>query len=63
VFPSAEEHRSFIDEIAARGISGGAIYDALVALSARSAGLPLLSRDRRAASTYLSMAIDVTVVE
>jgi predicted nucleic acid-binding protein len=40
--------------VAARhaGIVGGAVYDLVVALSARQAGAVLLSLDRRAASTY-----------
>lgn len=44
--------------LAPRGISGGAVYDALVALAARNADLPLATRDRRAAMTYL--ALDAT---
>lgn len=35
-----------------RGIAGGAIYDALVAATAREAGATLLTLDRRAASIY-----------
>lgn len=40
--------------VAARhaGIVGGAVYDLVVALSARQGGAVLLSLDRRAASTY-----------
>jgi predicted nucleic acid-binding protein len=34
------------------GITGGAVYDLVVALSAARAGARLLSLDRRAASTY-----------
>ncbi len=36
-------------------ISGGAVYDALVALAAREAGATLVTRDRRAASTYAAL--------
>ena len=39
-------------ELEERGISGGAVYDGLVAMSARAHGLELLSLDRRAAQTY-----------
>ena len=40
------------DELEERGISGGAVYDGLVAMSARAHGLALLSLDRRAVQTY-----------
>lgn len=62
VFLRDDQQRSFTDGLDALAISGGAIYDALVALAAREAGLPLLSRDRRAASTYASMAVDVSFI-
>lgn len=39
-------------ELEERGILGGAVYDGLVAMSARAHGLELLSLDRRAAQTY-----------
>ncbi len=45
--------------LATAGVAGGATYDGLVALAARSAGLPLASRDRRAANTY--RILDVAV--
>ncbi len=62
VFVSDVEHRAFIEEISGLSIAGGAIYDGLVALAARSARLPLLSRDRRAAGTYSQLGIDVEFV-
>ena len=34
------------------GVSGGAIYDALVAMTAKEAGLTLATLDRRAVPTY-----------
>lgn len=37
---------------ARRGISGGAVYDALVGATAASAGATLLTLDRRAVRTY-----------
>lgn len=42
--------------VAAR-ISGGAIYDALIAETAKRAGATLLTRDRRAVSTYERLAV------
>lgn len=41
--------------LAPLGISGGAVYDALVALAAREAGATLVTRDRRAAATYAAL--------
>jgi predicted nucleic acid-binding protein len=40
------------DELSALGIAGGAVYDGLIALTARAAGAELVSLDRRAAETY-----------
>ena len=41
------------------GISGGAVYDALVAAAAAHHRLPLVSRDRRAIETYHIFGLDV----
>lgn len=48
--------------LAAAGVAGGAAYDALVALTARHAGLPLATRDRRAMSTYGVLQVDVELI-
>jgi predicted nucleic acid-binding protein len=45
--------------LADAGISGGAVYDALVASAALLHELPLLSRDRRALDTYRSIGVEV----
>lgn len=63
VFLSVETQRAFTKELASLPIAGGSIYDGLVALSARSANLPLLSRDRRAASTYAAMGVESIFVD
>lgn len=39
------------------GITGGAVYDLLVGLSARDAGATLVSLDRRAATTYAAAGV------
>jgi predicted nucleic acid-binding protein len=44
------------------GISGGAVYDALVAATAREHELPLLSGDSRARRTYEAMGVKVELV-
>lgn len=56
---SAAMARSFHRECADRGVTGGATYDALVALAACEHGVPLATRDARARSTY--QAIGATV--
>lgn len=45
------------------GIAGGAVYDGLVALAAREAGILRLSADRRAASTYNALAVAYELVQ
>ena len=48
--------------LAARGIAGGAVYDALVGLAARAAAVPLLTRDGRAMATYAALDVEVELV-
>lgn len=55
--PSAEAHRSSLPKLAAVGISGGATYDGLIALTALEHDLTLLSRNRRAARTYRALGV------
>jgi predicted nucleic acid-binding protein len=51
----AGSHASAPKRLAAAGISGGATYDGLIALTALEHDLELLSRDRRAARTYRAL--------
>lgn len=51
--------RSLLARLGPLGIGGGSVYDALVGAAAAEHALPLLSRDRRAASVY--RMLDVTV--
>jgi predicted nucleic acid-binding protein len=44
------------------GVSGGAIYDALVGEVAAQAGLPLISRDRRAVELYRALGAEVELL-
>lgn len=44
------------------GIAGGAVYDGLVALTAREHGLPLATRDARARGTYDAVGVMVILV-
>ncbi len=57
VFLGAGEAAALGAELARLGISGGAIYDALIAAAAREHGLPLLSRDARAKATYEALGV------
>jgi predicted nucleic acid-binding protein len=48
----ARAHRRFLFDLPERGISGGAVYDALIAATAAEHGAELVSCDRRAAANY-----------
>ena len=54
----ADVHR----ELARLGVVGGAVYDGLVALAARDAGLTLITRDARAIPTYQAVGVRAQVV-
>ena len=65
-------HSRFLDEgstaaltgeLARAGVSGGSVYDALVAATAAHHRLPLVSRDRRAADTYRAFNVEVELLE
>jgi predicted nucleic acid-binding protein len=43
--------------LAEAGLSGGSVYDALIALSAAAHRLELITRDARAARTYSSLGV------
>ena len=47
-----QAHRALLRSAAAAGMAGGAIYDALIAATAKQAGSVLITRDRRALQTY-----------
>ena len=59
----ARLERELVSVLARAGISGGATYDAVVAISAREAGARLLTRDRRALPTYEALGADVEYVD
>jgi predicted nucleic acid-binding protein len=48
---------SALAELVRAGATGGQVYDGLVGLAAREAGLPLLSFDARARDLYLALAV------
>jgi predicted nucleic acid-binding protein len=56
---SDADRHGLIDKLARLSISGGAVYDALVAVTADRHGRCLVSCDRRAARTYDRLGVDV----
>jgi predicted nucleic acid-binding protein len=55
-------YHAFIKALPARGISGGASYDALVAATAVACDAELVSCDRRAWTTYERMGVRATLL-
>ncbi len=49
-------------DLAARGIAGGSVYDALVGAAAAEHRLPLATRDRRALDTYRALGVEVELL-
>lgn len=49
-------------ELARYGVSGGATYDGLAALTARAHGAVLVTRDARARPTYEALGVQVEVL-
>jgi predicted nucleic acid-binding protein len=58
----ARSYRRLIDHLAEQDVTGGAAYDALVALTAKAVGATLLTRDLRAVRTYESLRVEVELV-
>ena len=59
----AARQRSCLRRAIADGLSGGALYDALIAATAREHGATLLSADRRAHGISEAMGVDVSYIE
>lgn len=55
---STEDVIALPGELSALGIAGGAVYDALVAITARSHGAVLRTLDRRAIPTYRATGVE-----
>lgn len=58
----AESARTALSVLADHEVSGGATYDGLIALAAKTSGTPLASRDRRAEGTYRRLGVQVEMV-
>ncbi len=59
---SGAGYRRIVDLVSQLGVPGGAIYDCLIAESARESGAMLVSLDKRAASSYRSVGVDFTLL-
>lgn len=59
---SPEATGALLDRLASANISGGSVYDALVAAAALESGLPLLTCDRRALSAYRALEVPCEVI-
>lgn len=55
-------HRVLLGRITSSGVPGGAVYDALIAATARHANALLVTRDRRAAATYEKIGVRFELV-
>jgi predicted nucleic acid-binding protein len=58
-FLSSARAAELFADLAAQRLAGGAVYDALVAATAREHGLTLVSRDQRALNTYRRIGVDL----
>lgn len=58
-FPDEGQAAALSAELADLGISGGAVYDALIAAAARHHRRPLVSADARARPIYEALGVDV----
>jgi predicted nucleic acid-binding protein len=59
----ADAQRSCLRRAVDAGLRGGALYDALIAATAREHGATLLSADRRAREAYDAIGVDVSYIE
>ena len=58
----AAMQQRLVPELAARGLAGGAVYDAIIALTALQHRCKLLTRDTRAAATYRSVGAEIELL-
>jgi len=58
----ARAYRDFVLGLAARGVSGGSAYDALVAATASAHGAELVTCDRRASPIYEQYGVRIRIL-
>jgi predicted nucleic acid-binding protein len=61
-FLSQEAAGALLADLAAKGLAGGSVYDALVGATATEHQLPLATRDRRALDIYRALDVDVQLL-
>lgn len=61
--PSPDQHRTLVRTLATDARPGGAVYDAVVALTARLAGVALVTADRRAVAVYELVGVELRLLE
>jgi predicted nucleic acid-binding protein len=61
-FLTPESAAELLPSLAAAGIAGGSVYDALVGFTAKVHGLVLATRDERARDTYRGLDVEFEVV-
>lgn len=61
-FLSPERAARLLADLERLGISGGPLYDALVAATAAEHGLPLVTRDQRPVAVYRALEVDVEIL-
>ena len=61
-FLNSAQSAQLLQDLAALGIAGGSVYDALVGRTAAVHGLQLATRDRRALDTYRSVGAEVRFI-
>lgn len=59
--PSA--HGALVERVSASGLTGGAIYDALIGATAKHAGATLITRDLRASRVYETIGVRYEYLE
>ncbi|MCE7885671.1 MAG: hypothetical protein DYH08_17745, partial [Actinobacteria bacterium ATB1] len=62
VDPVAPHHWAFLDT-ETTGLAGGSVYDALVGAVSVEHGLPLVSRDARAANVYRALGVEFDLIQ
>jgi predicted nucleic acid-binding protein len=60
---SGLDQQAFLSRAVDAGLLGGALYDALIAATAREHGATLLSADRRAREAYEAIGVEVSYIE
>ncbi len=58
---TAKQTQAAVETLVAKGVAGGAIYDGLIGLIARTYEATLVSLDQRAMLTYQRLGVDVLV--